>query len=600
MKKNGIIKSAAVICGAFSAMCVFLILFMHIVVYGKNGLLKIFLDIVASGGLILLFISVKALTLRFSGRITQIVLISASLIIMIYGVISTPYNPCHDALDLHNILNYMLDREKSVYYETYMNFWINNKLTAYCYLPFVLMLKNVTAGVRFLNGILLIGSVLLIYFSICRLTKLCGETILFILSLTAPYMLAAGPYIYLPSIFLSAAALFFFSLSNKKGKALFFVFTAMSFVLRPTCAGFILAFFTLYLIFCAKNKYMKNILYIIFALFICFSLKTVTGHLLYKTGAHIYPSMQNSAAIWTFELGTRPNGIKTGTCSYTPFSDIENPDSIQRDFNTLWNYYYNYAELGTNSYSKISEFQKKLRQKIINRTTRLNSVQSVKQLLYKSGNLFGNIYIPYYYRANINDTDIDISDNLNSKYFLYQNSLLLIFFVCMIVNMIRVLRGRDFSNGIITAAGLSAFSVIIILLLLTEVSKKYMFDFFVPMVMVAAVTFAGQPLHKNTAAMLAMITAAAAALIIQMKSCKIPIFHNAETRLLKSGESCTLIIDMEEKCTEDYFIKTYSGEYISLNGKQSVVIHFPDNCFNAFTLFMPNGDNTYYSSQNIS
>ena len=342
-----------------------LILFTHIAVYEKDGVLKIISDIVFSAALIFMFISVKAVAWRFEGKITKTVLILVSLIMLLLGVILTPYSPCHDVLDLHNILNNMINNEKSVYYETYMNFWINNKLTVYCYMPFVNLFKNVVTGVRFLN-------------------------------------------------------------------------------------------------------------------------------------------------------------------------------------------------------------------------------------------LFGNVYIPYYYRANINDWGMDISKNLDLEYFLYQNSVLIMFFVCMIINMVRVIRENDFSKGVITATGLSAIAVIIVFLLLTEVSKKYMFDFYVPMALSVILTFSGQPRCKNTAALLTTIAAAAAVLSIQIKSCQISIFHNAQTRLLKSEENCVLTIDMKEKCEENYSIRTYSGEYINLNGKQSLIIHFPDNCFNAFTLYMPNGERKYYSSQNIN
>lgn len=600
MKRCGIMKIAALTCGIFAALCIILILSLNFFIYEKTAVFKVILDIIAAAGLILLFLSIKNITLRFSGRIIKTILILISMIILIYGIISTPYIPCHDALDVHNILNDMINGKRAAYYETYMNFWINNKLTVYCYLPFALFFKNAETGARVLNGILITASVFQVYFSVRRFSKgKCGETALVILSSLAPYVLLTGPYIYLPSIFLASAALFSFSLGNRTGNVLFYIFIAVSFVLRPTCAGFILAFFTLQLFLCGRKKCWKNILCVIFAVCLCFSMKVLTGNLLYKTGVHKYPSMLNSASTWTFELGTRPNGIKTGTCSYTPFSDTENSDDIQKDFNTLWHYYYDDMEWGTNSYRKISGFQNELKRKIFKRTFSLTLKQITKNLLYKSGNLFGSFYMPYYCKANVNDYKMDISDNLNVKYFLYQDIILLIFFLCMIINAVRVFKNTDFSKGLISALGLSAFAVIIVFLLLTEVSKKYMFDFFVPMSAVTALTLTYPTKRKNTFASAAAIAASVTALILAVYTCRIPILKNAGTRLIKSGEACTFIIELQKICNENYTIKGYDGEIINLKGKKSIALRFPDDCFNAFSIYFPNGEKADFSSQLI-
>ncbi len=224
-----------------------------------------------------------------------------------------------------------------------MNFWINNKLTLYCYIPFVKPFKSVEAGVRVLNGVLNAGAVFFAAGAVSNTVKNSRfERVLFIISFLSPFLLMSGPYIYLPSLFFAAAAVFFITLNKRAALMPFFICSSLLFVLRPTCFGFILVFVTAGAVFKIKDKkiFLKGSLVLFLTIIFAFLCKNAVGYALNKTGAHKYPSMHNGAFLWTAELGTRSNGNKTGTCFYMFFDKDDGFDEIQNDFNRLWLKYY--------------------------------------------------------------------------------------------------------------------------------------------------------------------------------------------------------------------------------------------------------------------
>lgn len=533
----------------------------------------------------------------------KFILIGVGAIRLIYGILTTPYSPCHDSLELHKILNLMLNKESiDVFYQTYLNFWLNNKLTVFCYFPAVSLFNSVETGVRIANSLFLISTVFFTAYTINKISEKCDFSFMFFLTaFLAPFMLLTGPYIYLPSLFLASASMLCLTLHKKIGYVLFFACTSLLFILRPTCLGFIMAFITITAFLNIKNKrYFLTRLLTVTLIFICsFGCKTAIGQILYKSGLHPYPRMQSSAMLWTFELGTRSDGYDTGSCTYTPFALPDASDTIQKNFHRLWMYYYNDVFYGTSSYNNIKSLHKEIRSQIIERTRKMKFADLLKNTYYKTARFYYNSYIPYYYKANINDKSMKIWKNYDDRYFVYMNTMLILFFLALILNAISIFKNRRLKNKFAAACALSAISVNIMMILLTEVSKKYMFDFFLPMCLYILLTCNYYSrVHKNICPIAAVT--AIISVVIAVNTSNIDIFTYADTRLIVNQNICTYEINMRRKCTETgYYIENYDGTVIELYGKQTVILTFPQDCFDAFILHMPDGKLKRFSSQSI-
>lgn len=602
MLRNILIKTASVFLTALSlcGMCILLYL-------NSSSIGTVF---ILSSCVLAAFVFINLFSGLFSKKTGNIILISASLLMLLYWIITTPYTPCHDSLDLHNVLNYMLhngnDMSEGIYIKTYMNVFINNKFVTYFYLPFVHLFKNAELGIRFLNGTLLIGTVFFTASASRKLLKKnCFAALFFMLSLIAPVMLLSGPYIYLQSLFISALALFCYESENKILRVLFFILTAVLYVLRPTCFGFLLAFVTLDTIFRFENKreLIKKVVSLVLTVVVCFAFKSALGIALYKTGLHPYPNMQNSGGLWAIELGTRTNGEQTGRCFYTMFNEKEdNADDIQKDFFSLWKYYRQDVVDGTDNYNNIVNLQNTLKQKIIRRTLDRTPSEVLEHLYLKSVNFYKDTYIPYYYKANLNDTGMKIYKDYDKKYFAYFNMIFLLFFICMIINFVKVITNRDKTSGVITALGLSAIAVNIVFLVVAEVQKKYMFDFFIPMVMCTAMTFTFDFKKKTRKSMAALMTAGLiAAFSFNESLYDIKIFKGAKTNLVVNGEESTFNVKMEKTCLDDkyYILTNHNGAKTYLYGKNEFSVTFPTGSFDAFILCVGDKDIKGFSAQSI-
>ncbi len=531
-------------------------------------------------------------------------LIPAGIIWLIYHIVSTPYSPCHDALDLHTILGYMLRGERiEILNQAYINFWVNNKLTLYCYFPLVRLFNNVTAGVRASNILFLSG---MVFFSALSLDKISENHRFsfnfFIAALLAPFLLLTGPYIYLPSLFIASAALYCLVSRAKAGLALFVFFSAILFVLRPTCAGFILAFLAFTALFNFKRKkYFLTRILLIVCIFTCgLFAKTALGFLMYKTGAHIYSDMQNSAMLWTIELGTRPNGKDTGSCTYNPYAVPENCDSVQRDFNDLWMYYYNDVLYGTSSAAEIRETHEKIKAQIKTRLSELGIKGMIRNMYHKTRRFYENDYIPYYYKANVNNKSLNLGINYDKKYFAYLNGILILFFTAFIINACLFVKNRKIKNKYALALALAALAVNFMMIALTEVSKKYLFDFFLPMLLCICITCSYIRVKNIRIKMLcAAVIAAAAA--VSSRQWNVRPFQRSDTSLTRSGNMCEYRISMRSPCYDTgYYIEEDGGTIIRLYGKQEVTLSFPYDCFYAFQLHYPDGTKQSFSSQPIN
>lgn len=594
----------SIICAALAAYGIIITLFGQFMFSGSGAKKS---DIAAA----LLFVLTAAAFFfaynKISSHLRPGYTIAVSLIILAAGMLLTPYAPCHDALDLHTILQYMLDGTPLRNYQrTYMNFSINNKLTVFCYYPFVLLMKNVARGVRLANGLFMTGTVVFTAIASYNLgsKKDPGLPMLFI-SLTAPFLLLCSPYIYAPALFLAAAAIMCFSLKRTLSYIIFVLCTALLFVLRPTCSGFILIFTASEAVISSNNRrelIKKGILFAV-TLAGCFVAKASAGTILYKTGAHRYPNMQTAAAVWTLELGTRDQGADTGVCTYnsgTPQADF---DEIQNDFHTVWMYYFHDEQYGTNRYDEIVGFQNSVKDKIFKRTLNMmkNPVRLAGHIVKKSVNLYSDNYIPYYVKANINTENISAAADFDRQYFAYETGILLLFFVSMLTMLIRLITKREV-NGTAIALGLSAFAVMWVMILFTEVSKKYMFDAFVPMIISvylilsqAAVTKV-RPLTASSIFAVIFITNS-----IYVKSFEITPLKNAEFSITQTGErTYRADIKLEKPCEQHgYSITVYGGESFDLYGKDSFSAEYPKHCADVFTVTTPAGYTKTFSAQEL-
>lgn len=531
------------------------------------------------------------------------ILVFAGILWLAYNICATPYSPCHDSLDLHTILSYMLRSEQlEILDQAYINFWINNKLTIYCYLPFVRLFQSVSAGVRTANGIFLISGVIFTAVSADKMSnKRCFPFAFFIISLLAPFMLLTGPYIYLPSLFIASAALMCLTLRKKFGYAVFVTLSALLFVLRPTCAGFILTFLTVIALLNIKNRrYCFTHLLLVVCIFVFGTAgKSFIGNLLYKSGVHIYPNMQNSALLWTIELGTRPNGNDTGSCTYNPYAIPENYDKIQRDFHHLWMYYYNDVLYKKSSYGGIKIMQEKIWSQIKKRTYNLGLKGMLKNIIYKTKRFYENDYLPYYYKANVNDKNLKLGKNYEKKYFAYMNFILMLFFISIMINLFVLIKQKKVKNKYALAAAAASLSVNVLMIALTEVSKKYLFDFFTPMVLCIYITCSyvrAKTPKANTAVAITVLTA----VILLDKLYNIQPFYNADTSLTIDNGSCVYEIKMPVPCLDArYYLKQHDGKIIIPYGKKNISLTFPYDCFDAFALHTPDGTIKEFSSQPI-
>lgn len=591
--RNILIKTASVFLTALSLCGMCILLYLN---ESSIGTTLIFSACVAAA-----FVFINFFVGCFSKKTGNIILISASLLMLLYWIITTPYSPCHDSLDLHNLLNYMLHHGNNmfegIYIKTYMNVFINNKFVIYFYLPFVHLFKNAELGIRFLNGALLIGTVFFTASASKKLLKKdCFAILFFMLSLVAPVMLLSGPYIYLQSLFISAFALYCYESENKIFRVLFFILAAVLYVLRPTCFGFLLVFATLDTIFRFEDKkeLIKKAVSLVLTVVVCFAFKSVLGVALYKTGLHPYPNMQNSGGIWAIELGTRTNGEQTGKCFYTMFEEQkDNVDDIQKDFFSLWKYYRQDVVEGTDNYNNIVNLQNTLKQKIINRTLDQTPSEVLEHLYLKSVNFYKDAYIPYYYKANLNDENMKMYKDYDKKYFAYFNMIFLLFFICMIINFIRVITNRDKNGGVITSLGISVIAVNIVFLVIAEVQKKYMFDFFIPMVMCMTMTFAfdfKQRTKKGVTAL--MLAGLIAAFSFNESLYDIKIFKGAKTNLFVNDEESTFNVKLKKTCFDEkyYILTNHNDEKMYLCGENEFSLTFPTGSFDAFILCIGDKD----------
>ena len=547
---------------------------------------------------IFLIINTKSENLKYKPAIFCAV--SAGFIL--YGIFTTPYNPCYDSIDLHTILNRMMNKEPvGLWHRAYMDYTVNNKLTVLIYLPLARLFGNVTAGVRVMNGALLAASAAAISSAAARISEKRRYGALLISSACSPFLLLAGPYIYLPSIFLTAVSVRCVVGKSLKSKILLMVFSSILFALRPTAFGVVPVMLTvdIFLHIGDKKRVISAALCLAVSFLCAFGMKAAVGEAIYKSGAHKYPALNSAAMVWTFELGTRPNGENTGGCSYNQWVLGDDYDEIQKKFYELWSIYQNDEQNGTESFDEITEKQNEIKGLLWERMKNMSAGEYMENIINKTRLFLRNDNIPYYFRSNVTDKHFDISVDYDKKYFAYMNALLLLFSIAALINLMAVFGGKDKSDGVITAAALSAAAVMTVMILFTEVSKKYIFDFYVPMMLCVSFVFSGR--LKKAPAPVSVIAAAlcAAGIITAHSSYKIDVFSGAKTSVTESNGGIVMDIKLRKPCDENYFVQTNADGAVSLYGKDSIRIRPEPKSFDALTVCGTDGKTLHYSSEII-
>ncbi|MBQ3425626.1 MAG: hypothetical protein IJH37_00590 [Clostridia bacterium] len=521
------------------------------------------------------------------------------------------YQPCNDSNELHTMLyralnNIPADRT-DIYRKTYLGFYSSNKLTYMIYLVFVRLFSDVKTGVRVLNGICVYAAV----FCVCRAVKnLFGEraqtAALLLMPFLAPVMIMSGPYIYPISVMLSSLCIMLISEKKLVSRVLFLPAAGMLYSLRLSAFVPVMVFAVFILIENIKSfkQFIKKAVCILVIAATAISVKGGIALLMYKTGAHTYPGLEDGAALWTLEVGTRPNdNYLAGLCSYSPgtLSEDVGSDEIAQDINALWKLY---VKNDPSDAAAIRAAKKELAGKLVLRYTETlkDPVLFFSFMKHKLINFYGNVYQPYYKRTSIMEGSFGKSfyKNVAFRDFLYENMIYFLFFVSLFVTP-WILKRRQVYAVIAVLAQSAVF------LMLTEVSKKYMFDFLPEMLIVIICAVSGlgcvlSGIKKEylyaVRGIVALVTAAS--VIIVDKSATMINFKNSKYSVRDMGESYVITFYLEEKYgDEDCYITDSGGRVFNIKNRSAFSLSCPKEEVNAFFVEKPGKSAEYISAQVI-
>ena len=154
--KGSTIKAIAVFCAVFACFAIYEVISIN--VFSLNDMPERLFTLIAFViSCIILIYSVKMLrAFQIGGKIAYIAL---SFFILALGIFTIPYAPCHDSLDLHNILVSLIHGdEPDLMQKTYLDFWVNNKLTVLWYFPLAKLITCVCILLSAYSAILIYNS----------------------------------------------------------------------------------------------------------------------------------------------------------------------------------------------------------------------------------------------------------------------------------------------------------------------------------------------------------------------------------------------------------------------------------------------------------
>lgn len=531
-----------------------------------------------------------------------------AIAVSLFMAFRIPFSPCHDAYDMLSFLEKLLLGENTVYMSSYFAAFSSNHLTALIYLPFVKLFGNVEAGVRFLNCMLMCGSILLLAACCKKMFGLkCAEFSLIFSAVLFPYLLMVGPYIYLPAIFLAFLALLLYHCRPIAAKIGFLIVGGLLFTLRPmACAPILVYIFARgWFSHNQRHRVLRGIGKTAIALACFLLIKSGVGYTLYATNLRQYPNLDDSSMLWTLELGTRYNGAATGQCVYFPYGN-EGFDEISSQFGKLWAYYaMGYTAGPSMAYEEIKELKNAIFNNILERTrdTILSSPQSAWGFVQaKYINYYSDVYRPYYYMPNVYAPDFgdNVYHHYEKRFFLYMNACLLLFYAAaaglIVSSVLRLLRRRralPAAYGRCAALLLGALAVSITAIVATEVGKRLMFDAIAvmfPVMCFALCRFATRLRHlfrkKEKAVAAAGVLVSAVGLYCLYQAYNITFFHNSTVTITPE----TVTIHFSGEITEPgYSLLPNDGEEIPLLGKTQVTLPNTDNSENFFNVRLPDG-----------
>lgn len=539
-----------------------------------------------------------------------------------FSVISAPYSPTHDSLDLELILKEMyLGTFSGSYFTSYMNFFATNKLAVYIYYPFVYLMNDVQNGVRLANALFIWISSICISVISYRIKNVNAAAVsLIVMVFLCPVLLFCGPYIYPPAIMLSALSMVLYMHKEPFVRVFGYLFAGILFTMRPMSLGVLLVYVVCWNFYergTQKRKILYTFLKTLVIILICFTTQWYTGRVMFLTGTHGFDRLDSSMTLWTLDVGTRDEGDQTGLCLHSPItlSDEEQSDEILLGFHSLWRLYVEPKK----HYDEIKAVKATVKQQIISRikTDILRDKDSLWLFLSrKFSNYYRDYYKPYFYTVNINSENASelLYKNYDYRYFLYENVFLILFYFTAaagtLSTCIKVYRRKKNSHEAVKVFILF-FGVIctsIMSILFTEVGKRLIFDTFVPMCVVISINILRfckifkYDKKKSKSVCTLMLSAAATiggigSICYIYNGCTVPIFKN-----------CTIIIDEKRNVTiqfasliedDGYVFSNHYNEKIPMKGLTNVSASYIFDEYTArpvyFGFTLPNNEHIYIS-----
>lgn len=547
-----------------------------------------------------------------SGIMDRMKLTPRRRILLLSGIIAAaavlmsvliPYSPGDDSYDMSTFLELISENRTSEFMSAYLSAYATNKLAMYFYLLPVKWFGSVEAGVRLTHFILMGATMFFVAGSCKRLfSSRTAELSTLICAVYFPFFILLGPYIYPISIFLSAAAFFLYS---GKMRILSLLIGGLLFTIRPLAAGFLLVYILLYDFFTMEKKrgFCKAAGWTALALTVFLGVSAAVGHVLYLTKLHTYPKLNSVALLWTLEVGTREQGDRTGTCTYSPEDTPFDP--VSEGFKNIWNLY---RSGGDGAYIQVKAEKQRIGQHLSKRIMEeiLKSPESFGTYIeVKFKNYFSDNYKMYYYSLNIHDPNLTriLYYNVGKRYFLAANVFILTFFLCGIGILVwgiyrlshRGTVSEELSKLIAMIIGTGA--VCILAILLTEVGKRLILDVTVPMLII--ISFAFGKLCESTQCsetgnysfpkrndfiMIGLAVVFALLIHLIYAQFNMDIFKNSRIELKEKNA----IFHFEQTINErGFYFRESDGSRTEIFGKNRMAFEMTENRYDFLTLITP-------------
>ncbi|MDR0812736.1 MAG: hypothetical protein LBO63_01845 [Oscillospiraceae bacterium] len=395
-----------------------------------------------------------------------------------------PFSPAFDVFENASWLSHLRDGFSTEgIWKTQFNWAVTNKVSMLIYTVFSLPFSNLHVFLKIFNTLLGFGTAIFTAFAVGSLVgkEKTGKALI-ITSLCYPFIVLTGSYVYNLAIFFGALSLFLYLRKSLAARLCFVLPTAVLIIIRPTAAVFVLVYCgldMLRLLF-KKKKWLLNLGMIAGVFLVAACLKLILGGVLYNAELHPYPKLTDAAGIWTLNVGTRYLGSDSGRYLESD-NDTSNPtDDAFRDVFILR------SVLERNDpadYEEVVALKKQVTDDVIARAIEnywFHPKTIAKFLVYKTRNLYGGPI--YMYAPNYTNPSAarELAVNLGADATLMYMALLTVFFGACIFY---IFRRRDLEE-LFLAGG--AWVTIAVLILLTEVSLRYLLDIFVPISAVAA------------------------------------------------------------------------------------------------------------------